>query len=350
MLTSNQIKQIREHLSKAQNPIFFFDNDVDGLCSYLLLRRFIGRGKGIAIKSYPGLNVGYSRRVSELNADYVFVLDKPVIDEDFMKKVQEMGVPFVWIDHHDIEVAELVKQYGIYYFNPMNNKEKRNEPVCYLCYKIAKEKKKDLWVAMTGCIGDAYMPDFSDDFKKTYPELWGDVSSTLQAVYTTDIGKIVRILNFALKDRTSKVVRMLKTLVETKTPYEILEENTKNQIYQRFKQINVKYQKYVSRAEQIGKKSDNVLFFIYAGQFSLSADIANELFFKFPNKLIAVCYRNGEKINISMRWKKNVLKVTSKVVKKIEGATGGGHKHATGATISARDLEKFKKLVEKEVL
>lgn len=32
MLTEKQISEIREHLEKAQNPLFFFDND-DGLCS-----------------------------------------------------------------------------------------------------------------------------------------------------------------------------------------------------------------------------------------------------------------------------------------------------------------------------
>ena len=49
MLSEKQVKEIREHLEKAQNPLFFFDNDQDGLCSFLLLQRYIGRGKGIAI-------------------------------------------------------------------------------------------------------------------------------------------------------------------------------------------------------------------------------------------------------------------------------------------------------------
>ena len=59
MLNLSQLKEIKEHLEKAQNPLFFFDNDNDGLCSFLLLRRFIDRGRGIAIKSFPDLNVSY---------------------------------------------------------------------------------------------------------------------------------------------------------------------------------------------------------------------------------------------------------------------------------------------------
>ena len=45
MLTKKQVEDIKEHLEKAQNPIFFFDNDPDGLCSFLLMQRYLGRGK-----------------------------------------------------------------------------------------------------------------------------------------------------------------------------------------------------------------------------------------------------------------------------------------------------------------
>ena len=103
MLTEKQIIEIREHLEKAQNPIFFFDNDHDRLPSYLQLRRYIGRGKGIPIRSFPDLNADYFRRVKELNSDYVFILDKPVVSDEFLQQVHEDNIPLVWIDHHDVE-------------------------------------------------------------------------------------------------------------------------------------------------------------------------------------------------------------------------------------------------------
>jgi hypothetical protein len=52
--------------AKVMNPIFFFDNDNDGLMSFLLLQRYIGRGKGVVIRSFPDLNVSYYRKVVEL--------------------------------------------------------------------------------------------------------------------------------------------------------------------------------------------------------------------------------------------------------------------------------------------
>ena len=114
MLSEKQIKEIREHLEKAQNPLFFFDNDADGLASFLLLRRYIDRGKGVAIKSFPELNIAYSRKLHELNPDYVFVLDKPAISEEFLKEVHDLNLPLVWIDHHDVPKP---KDKEIYYYN-----------------------------------------------------------------------------------------------------------------------------------------------------------------------------------------------------------------------------------------
>ncbi|MBA7634037.1 hypothetical protein ES703_41611 [subsurface metagenome] len=151
MLTKNQISQIKEHLDKAQNPLFFFDNDVDGLCSFLLLQRCIGRGKGVAIKSFPGLIVDYFRKVGELNADYIFILDKPVVSEEFWKRVEQINIPVVWIDHHEINKEDIPE--FVNYYNPLFNKSKSNEPVTALCYQIIN-KKNDLWLAVIGCISD----------------------------------------------------------------------------------------------------------------------------------------------------------------------------------------------------
>ena len=100
MLTSKQISQIKVHLEKAQNPVFFFDNDVDGLCSFLLLQRYIERGKGVAIKSFPALDQNYFRKVEELNADYIFILDKPVVSEDFFKEYGDDFRAYVTLKSH----------------------------------------------------------------------------------------------------------------------------------------------------------------------------------------------------------------------------------------------------------
>ncbi len=343
MLSQTQIKEIREHLKSSQNPLFFFDNDTDGLCSFLLLARYIGKGKGVAIKSYPDLNKSYARKLYELNPDYVFILDKPVVSDEFLEEAKKMNLPVVWIDHH--ESSEPVPK-EVYYYNPAKNSNPSTEPVTYLSWKIT-DRKQDLWLAMIGCIGDNYFPDFAEEFNKKYPDLYKEAKSASEILYEAEIGKLTRVLDFALKDRTSNVVRMLKTLLKTESPYEVLKDESRNKILARFKQINRKYIKLVKKAEKFSNKG-KILFFQYGGDLSLSSNISNELSYKFPNKIIVVAYLKGTKVNISLRGE-NVRDITLKAIQDLEEATGGGHENATGAKIEVEDLPEFKKKIEKLV-
>jgi single-stranded DNA-specific DHH superfamily exonuclease len=342
MLTKKQIIQIKEHLEKAQNPIFFFDNDPDGLCSFILLQKYIGRGKGIAIKSFPEMTAEYFRKVSELNADYIFILDKPLVSPEFFDEAKNFNIPIIWIDHHDVNAK--VPDF-VHYYNPTLNRLKKNEPVTYLCYKITN-RKEDLWLAVSGCISDRFIPDFYSDFEKLYPDLSIKFKDAFDIFYRSQIGNIVKMFCFALKDRISNVVRMIKFLIAVKSPYEVLEETGKNrEMHLRYKQINKKYQKLIKKAKSIATEN-KLLFFQYAGDLSISADLSNELSYLFPEKIIVVAYIAGIKGNISVRGKK-IRNIILKSIEGLENATAGGHEDAVGAQVRVEDLEKFKENIKK---
>ena len=77
----------------------------------------------------------------------------------------------------------------------------------------------------------------------------------------------------------------------------------------------------------------------------MSANIANQLSYEFPDRVIAVIYLNEDIANLSLRGK-NIRNLTLKSIEDIEGATGGGHECATGAKMTISDLPKFKKNME----
>lgn len=339
MLTESQINEIKEHLERAQNPLFFFDNDNDGLTSYLLLRRFLERGRGVAIKSFPDLNSSYYRKVIELKPDYIFVLDKPIVSKEFLEKAKRDNIPLVWIDHHQVDKPDLTN-----YYNPFFN-DKTNEPVSYMCYKITN-RKEDIWLALIGCISDCYMPDFYPEFEKKYPELCKkNAKSAFELLYESEIGKIARILDFSLKDTTTHVVEMMKFMSKVKGPMDILEENSKTkQILKRYKEINSRYRQLIKKAkEQVKGK---LIYFQYGGNLSLSGNIANQLSYEFPDKIIVAAYIKGDVANISLRGGEDIRKLTLKAIEGIPDATGGGHKNATGAKMSVSYLPKFKEKIE----
>ncbi len=340
MLNETQLKEIKEHLEKAQNPLFFFDDDVDGLCSFLLLQRAIQRGKGVSIKSFPGLSKSYLRKADEFNSDYIFILDKPVVDDDFFSQAEEKNLPVVWIDHHLVNVDKKIKQKISYY-----NSAPSSEPVTYICHNLFK-REQDLWLAMIGCIGDAYLPPFADKFADKHPDLFIKNISAFRAIYMTEIGRAVSMLNFALKDTTTNVVRMQKFLMKAKSIYDLFEENKyTRQIHKKYNQLKKIHDKLIKKAESQPLNS-KLLYFSYSGNSSMSSELSNTLMFRHPDKRIVVVYKSQEKANISARGEK-IKELILKAISDIPEATGGGHEKACGARIPIEEVDKFKKNIEK---
>ncbi|MAG78950.1 hypothetical protein CMI40_01080 [Candidatus Pacearchaeota archaeon] len=354
MLTKKQVEEIREHLNKAQNPLFFFDNDNDGLCSFLLLQKYIGRGKGVPIRSFPELSKEFFRKVKELDADYIFILDKPVVSQDFLKEAEQINIPVVWIDHHleENKIPEFVNYYNssLDYIKGLNGEFKDNryggEPTTYLCYQVS-QKKEDLWIAVIGCISDKFTPDFYSEFSKDYSDLSIKSKEAFDILYKSQIGKLARIFGFALKDRTTNVINVLKLLMKVKSPYEIIDENNQNYIlYKRFNQINEKYQRLIKKAITTEKDSEGILFFQYGGDLSISSELSNELSYLFPKRIIVIMYLTGIKVNISVRGK-GIRSMVLNAIKDLDEASGGGHENAVGAQVKIKDLEKFKENLAK---
>lgn len=345
MLTKKQVNEIKEHLEKAQNPIFFFDNDPDGLCSFLLLQRYIGRGKGVPIRSFPEMNAEYFRKINEFNSDYIFILDKPVVSKEFLEEARKFNIPIVWIDHHKIDNLEVPD--FVYYYNSALGRTKKCEPVTALCYQITN-KKEDFWIAVIGCISDRFIPPFYAKFNKLYPDLSIKSKDAFEILYKSQIGIIIRMFCFALKDKTSNVMQMIRFLIAVRTPYEVLEESNKNrEMHIRFRQISKKSEKFIEKAKSLSSNG-KILFFQYSGDLSISSDLSNELTYLFPEKIVVVIYTTGIKANISVRGEK-IKEIVLSSIKNLEGATGGGHENAVGAKIRIDDLEKFKENMKKEV-
>ncbi len=345
MLTQGQLEEIREHLENARNPVFFFDNDADGLASFLILRRFIGRGRGVSLKGLPSLNKAYYKKAEEFNSDYIFVLDRPGVDDEVVElNKKEKNLPIVCIDHHQLDREPNIDSY--YNTYAVSGK---SEPASYLCYK-ATGRQEDLWLAVIGCIGDWYIPDFFEEFKEKYPELVDcNYQSPADILYKTELGKIIMILNLAMKDTTTNVVSMYKYLMNACGPKDILEENSKTKVFlERYDFLNKSVKKIVKKAEEILDKKDNLLFFTYSGDMSLSQHVSDELIYHYPDWRIAVGFIKGSIVKFSMRGDK-IRTLMVAAIKNIDGASGGGHELSCGAQVPRDKVEEFKENLFQEI-
>lgn len=335
MLTDKQVEEVREHLENAKNPVFFYDSDADGLSSFVLLARYIGRGKGVIARNPRESSEAYLRKVEEFGADYVFVLDTPQISPDFIRGVEERNIPVVVMDHHNVPPIETEFYYNTY------DVSGKSEPVSYLCYKIANQKK-DAWIAAIGCISDYYIPDFFENFAKQNPDLVDcEYKTPFDVVYKCALGKWVKIFNYALKDSMTNVVKFSNFLLKANFAYEVIEENSRTKSFlDKYNEVDATIQKLFEKAKK--EISGKLLFFTYSGEMSLSQQLSNQLMYYYPDKVIVVGYRSGGRIKFSLRWFNNIREITLKAIENLPGATGGGHENATGAQMSEEDVEKFR--------
>ena len=210
MLTNRQLEVLREKLEGLQNPLFLYDNDADGFCSYILLRRWLGRGKGVAVRSHPDIDLRYLHKAQELNCDAIIVLDRPLLGNSFVEEAEKLQLPLIWIDHHDVNSPHYAHAH-VQLFNPTQQSDKNkksSEPTSYLCYELTG-RAEDMWIALMGCIADHFLPDFAKNFGEKYPEFWASkklIHGPFDAYYGTELGKLAQAVGVGLKDSISNVL------------------------------------------------------------------------------------------------------------------------------------------------
>jgi len=339
MISKVELKEIRNYLELSQSPLFLFDDDNDGLCSFLLLRKFIQRGNGLQIKTNPEITESSLNLVTNHNPDYIFILDKPLVSQEF---IDEAKIPIIWIDHHPP-----VKRRKVKYFNPMLKSNKETSTT-YWCYKTVDGS---LWIAVIGALSDYTIPDYFKEFRKKYPDLVSNKKTPQDLLYNSQLGKLCKIFSLINKAKHDVFKRCAHMLLKIDNPYEILNATTDagKFITNIAAKINKKYDDLLAVALK-SKKEKNLLIFSYLGQkTSFTSDLSNELIYRNPRSFVIVAREKEEKIIMSLRSDIfNVRKILEKALSKIPGY-GGGHKHACGASISKDDFNNFLNIIKKEI-
>lgn len=348
MLTKKELTLIKTQLESSFKPIYFFDDDPDGLCAFLLMYKYRKEGIGVPVKARSLLTMQFVNKAINYGADRIFVLDIPDADEEVLR----LNSQITWIDHHE---TKMKINKNITYFNPLNRKSKSKIkkpnyfPTSYLCYKALNT---NLWIAAVGCIGDYYLPDFMGEVKEKYPLLVGEtnINNIDEIKYNSNLGKLVKMFSFLMMGDMRHVHENIKILTRIDDPIEILENNTSRskKINKYFDKINIEYEKILSQALQT-KVEDNILFFLYpSSNISVTKDLANELSSRMKGTVIIIGREKNGELKISLRWNKDIKTPFQNVLKNIDGY-GGGHENSCGGAVKSEYKQKFLEQMKEEI-
>ncbi len=333
-LTKEQITKIRQAFSSTIKPIIIFDDDPDGLSSFLMTYKFIKEGRGIPVKNSPEVGVEFAKKVNDYSPDLVIILDKPIVSQEFIDKV---NAKIIWIDHHPP-----IERKGIKYYNPLLNDPKDNRPTSYWVYKVVQQ---NLWIGMTGMIGDWFLPEkeLVDKFIEKYPELLSPkINKPEVAIHESEIGKLIRVFAFNLKGKVSDVIKSIKTLTRIKEPEEILEQTTPGGrfVFKKYEKLAKIYGELIKNVK-VDPNEELVVVKYEKQEYSFSAILSNELIYRYPDKFILIAWEYEKEYKCSMR---SVNRVIPPILKKAligVNGYGGGHDHACGGSIKVDSFEMF---------
>ncbi len=333
-LRKREYEQIRDELDNCKNPLYFFHDDPDGVCSFLQFYRYKGEGVGVIVKSTPRIDHRFLKKVREVEPDKIFVLDIADITQEFIDKT---NVPIIWFDHHGPYDRKKVK-----YFNPRVI-DGSNPPVSFMSYFVFRRWE---WISLIGTVSDWYLPEeksreiLTKDHKDLLPD---DISRPEDALFDTKAGLLSKIISFALKGTHSDAMKYVRVLTRIKSPYEILNQETAQgrYIYKKYEKINGMYDSLLKEALRMVDDSGFLIFTYSEDNMSFTGDLANELLYRYPEKMIVIAREKSGEMKCSLRSSAYVLPhMIDKAIAGFKGH-GGGHEHAAGAVVKKEDFDEF---------
>ncbi|MFT4313016.1 MAG: DHH family phosphoesterase [Candidatus Woesearchaeota archaeon] len=324
---TSQIQHIQHLLQNSHNPLFFYDDDVDGLCAFLQLYKTYRKGIGIPCKSAPKIPASYVKKIEEHSPDLIVILDKPEVAEEILS----YSVPIIWIDHHE------------YQENRVQYLHSSTKSTSELVYQITQNYPLE---AICGSIADWRVPEHFHTFQKTHSKLCPKPYTTAPDIlYKTQIGKICEILAYNLKSASKKLKKSLQILQRREILSDILTVADDDCEYIRKQYDNIKTvfdEEFQNFTEQCDTKQKICVFTHSIPQTSLTRELSNKLHYTFPDTLIIVrrFSQNSFKCSIRSPINHNVAAKLAEIFTKIPGH-GGGHSNACGACVFEDDWDFF---------
>ncbi len=341
MLTPKQIAFLQEELKSAKNPLFIHDDDADGLASFLLLYKINREGRNFILKTVPKLDASFVEKAMNYDPDKIFILDVPFVEQEFIDQIKK---PVFWLDHHQPQERQ-----NVHYYNPRLKDSAIYLPTTQMAWQVSQQKE-DLWIAAVGCLGDYYLPDFIDQFISEYPHWISRKRGLPEMIFEEPVNKLIRLFNFLLKGPTSEVRKSIRVLLKIKSPDEIFQQTSPKGkfLYKRFVKVNEKYEELLREAKKQATRSKIFTFYYTEQQWSFTANLANELSFFYPQKVIIIVRKKSGEMKCSLRARENISRPLEKALVGIEGY-GGGHEQACGAVVKEHDWERFLENFRREI-
>ena len=337
----------KKKLDKYSRPLFLFDDDADGVCSFLMLYRYFDGGAGVIVKGNPELQASYLNMVTEHRPDCIIILDKPLVSEDFFKGT---NLPIFWLDHHELQQPS-----KSFYLNPKTYLPNEASSTSSVVWDILTtdnnlDKAQFEWLCLLGAISDWDLRPINN-LDVSLASLIGNGDKGVEDIlFNSRLGLAIKIINFNLKGKKHEAMKSIKAMNNLVGIFDLLDNSSDASVYlhKKYKIINDEYE--LIKSGVSGSSENPVLTFKYDSDVaSITAELSNELIYLNPDKIVLVARPHRKRYLCSLRSKKLDISDTVSGVAEKYGGYGGGHKNACGASIPIDYFDLFVEELTREI-
>ena len=379
------VKEAAENLEKfietSKNVLQFYDDDADGICSGVILKKYLERKEKRIVDSWHLTDLTkpfgeqFNRFVLEKEIDLIVINDFNLWGFQYFERAMEFmksnpGIKLVIVDHHRDDAV-----YDLDNILEINLEKSQNEITGgqYCTSKIAYDlvlnndpflAKEIKWVAGIGIIGDSapitwkdLMKELIDEYNTEFQEEKEIITPVeMEDYFLTPFGKASNDIFYGIAKGREEVSKIFEKMYESKNVYEVLEflkvyDPIKKEVYDYVEN----YEYFMKNmANAVGES--NIFEVEIKSEYFLTSIVSNVLSIKNPEMIFIVFQKKDDGFTyMSVRnhnKRVHLGKIMEKCAEGFPDSNGGGHAPAAGARVRTENFddfkEKFYQIVENE--
>jgi len=327
-------------IEKNDEVVIIYNNDADGICSCVLIDKFLMEKTGkksFSISQPMPMDKNLIQRIQTTLPTKIIFLDLAVDQQQTILKKLGSICDILIVDHH--QFIKDMSSNSVVHYNPRFDKPRIYQSTSYLIYKICSklmDMSDSLWISVIGMIADYNLKDSTDLVEEAEKKYATKIKESLFA-------RMADMISAARATRELTCEEILEILEEIKDPKGFESVSGSEKMIESYQKMENELIAMLSDAEAVSEKIGNLILYNLSSKYNLRADLSRKLSEKHPHKLVLVYEKSGNKIKISGR-NQDVIDV-GKVLKRAAigmKSSAGGHENAAGATIEEKDWEEFK--------
>lgn len=326
-----------KNITAKDGVVIIFNNDSDGISSCLIVMKTLeknGIKKPYIISQPMPPEKNLIKRVQTSLPNKMIFLDMAIDQKDDVVKKLKGICDILIIDHH--QVFKNLNSANVVHYNPRFKNPKVYQSTSYLAYKICSkvhDVSQYLWVAAIGMVADydlSHSKELVDEAKKRYFSL-------------DDFSMLSFMIESARATKKMTCEEIVNVLARYDDYHAFLESKDAEKMTESYRELQSEIDMTFADAEVNSEITGKLVLYNIKSKYSISSIISTKLSEKYKNKIIVVYEKSGAKAKLSARTHSglDVAKILQKAAHGLK-ASAGGHEAAAGATMDAKDWEKFK--------